>query len=88
VAMDEAHRESQGGYRAARIVSLAPGVVDTDMQVQLRSAEPGGFPSRDRFEALHTSGQLVCAQATAASIIRHLNRADFGADAVADIRLL
>lgn len=89
VALDEAHRESQGGgYRTARIVSLAPGVVDTDMQVQLRSAEPDGFPSRDKFERLHASGQLVSAQATAASIIRHLDRADFGADVVADIRLL
>jgi NAD(P)-dependent dehydrogenase (short-subunit alcohol dehydrogenase family) len=89
VALDEAHREGQGsGYRAARIVSLAPGVVDTDMQVQLRSAEPDGFPSRDKFEQLHTSGQLVSAQATAEKIIRYLDSADFGADAVADIRLL
>jgi len=89
VAMDEAHRESQGGgYRAARIVSLAPGVVDTDMQLQLRSAEPGGFPSRDRFESLHTSGQLVSAEATAAKIVNYLGRTDFGADALADIRLV
>lgn len=89
VALDEAHRESQGGgYRAARIVSLAPGVVDTDMQLQLRSAEPDRFPSRDRFEQLHTSGQLVSARATAEKIIRHLDSADFGADAVADIRLV
>jgi len=89
VALDEAHRETQGGgYLAARIVSLAPGVVDTDMQVQLRSAEPGGFPSRDRFESLHTSGQLVSAQATAAKIASYLDRADFGADVVADIRLV
>jgi NAD(P)-dependent dehydrogenase (short-subunit alcohol dehydrogenase family) len=89
VAMDEAHRESQGGgYRAARIVSLAPGVVDTDMQVQLRSAEPGGFPSRDRFESLHARGQLVSAEATAKRIVNHLDRKDFGADVVADIRLV
>ena len=88
-ALDEAHRASQGGgLRAARIVSLAPGVVDTDMQLQLRSAGPEGFPSRDKFERLHASGQLVSAQATAAGIIRHLDRADFGADAVADIRLV
>jgi hypothetical protein len=58
------------------------------MQLQLRSAEPDRFPSRDRFEQLHTSGQLVSAQATAEKIIRYLDSADFGADAVADIRLL
>lgn len=28
------------------IVSLAPGVIDTDMQVQLRGADPARFPSR------------------------------------------
>src|SRR5262249_44565802 len=41
VALDEAHRGD-----AARIVSLAPGVVDTDMQSQLRAADGAGFPEQ------------------------------------------
>ncbi len=88
VALDEAHRAGSGGPAAARIVSLAPGVVDTDMQQQLRSADPDGFPARDNFERLHANGQLVSAAATAARIVAYLQRADFGAEPLADIRLV
>lgn len=86
VALDEAHREASGGPAAARIVSLAPGVVDTDMQRQLRSADPVGFPARGNFERLHAQGQLVSAAATAAKILAYVQRADFGAEPLADIR--
>ncbi len=88
VALDEAHREASGGQAAARIVSLAPSVVDTDMQQQLRSADPGGFPARGNFERLHASGQLVSAEATAAKILAYLQRPDFGSEPLADIRLI
>ncbi len=88
VALDEAHREASGGPAAARIVSLAPGVIDTDMQRQLRSANPGGFPARENFERLHSHGQLVSAQATATRILAYLQRPDFGAEPLADIRLV
>ena len=88
VALDEAHRAASGGPAAARIVSLAPGVVDTDMQWQLRSADAAGFPARDNFERLHASGQLESADVTAAKIVAYLQRADFGAEPLADIRLV
>ena len=42
----------------ARVVSLAPGVIDTDMQVQLRSANPLRFAEQARFQALHDQGHL------------------------------
>lgn len=68
------------------IVSLAPGVIDTDMQVQLRGADPARFPERARFQGLKDGGQLQTAEATAASIVRFLLRPDFGETVVADIR--
>ena len=49
VALEEAGRP-----QGARIVSLAPGVIDTDMQLQLRSADPAQFPERERFVGLHS----------------------------------
>jgi benzil reductase ((S)-benzoin forming) len=68
------------------IVSLAPGVIDTDMQIQLRSADPARFPEQTRFQGLKDGGQLQTAEATAASIVRYFMRPDFGKTVVADIR--
>lgn len=68
------------------VVSLAPGVIDTDMQVQLRGADPARFPEQARFQGLKDGGQLQTTQATAAAIVRFLMRPDFGKTVVADIR--
>lgn len=68
------------------VVSLAPGVIDTDMQVQLRGADPASFPEQARFQGLKDGGQLQTAAATAASIIQFLARPDFGKTVIADIR--
>ncbi|MDZ7590306.1 MAG: SDR family NAD(P)-dependent oxidoreductase [Rubrivivax sp.] len=70
----------------ARIVSLAPGVIDTDMQVQLRGADPVLFPERERFLGLQAAGQLDSPAQAAAKVLRYLARADFGSSPVADVR--
>lgn len=81
LALEEAGRD-----RGARIVSLAPGVIDTDMQVQLRGADAGAFADRATFVQLKESGQLVSADATAERVLAYLARADFGSTPVADVR--
>lgn len=81
VALEEATRPN-----GARIVSLAPGVIDTDMQVQLRAADPAQFPDRERFVGLKTGGQLDSPAEAAAKLLRYLARPDFGASPVADVR--
>ncbi|HEY8880472.1 MAG TPA: SDR family NAD(P)-dependent oxidoreductase [Roseateles sp.] len=68
------------------IVSLAPGVIDTDMQIQLRGADPQRFPEQTRFQGLKDGGQLQTAEATAAAIVSYCMRPDFGKTVVADIR--
>ena len=70
----------------ARVVSLAPGVIDTDMQVQLRSADPALFPERERFQALKASGQLDTPAAAATKVLAYLARAGFGEEPIADVR--
>lgn len=80
-ALDEQHRP--GG---ARLVSLAPGVIDTDMQVQLRGGDPALFPDRQRFLDLQSQGALSSAQSAAARVLAWLDRPDFGAQPVADVR--
>lgn len=80
-AIDEARRAN-----GAKIVSLAPGVIDTAMQGELRAADAAGFPDRQRFVDLHAQGQLASPEAAAARVLAYLNRADFGANPVADVR--
>lgn len=70
----------------ARAVSLAPGVIDTDMQVQLRSADPDAFPEREKFIGLQAGGQLDSPGSAAAKVLAFLARADFGSNPVADVR--
>jgi NAD(P)-dependent dehydrogenase (short-subunit alcohol dehydrogenase family) len=81
VALEEA---ALGG--GAKIVSLAPGVIDTDMQVQLRGAEAEMFPDRARFERLKAQGQLDAPAAAAAKVLAYLAREDFGSQPVGDVR--
>jgi NAD(P)-dependent dehydrogenase (short-subunit alcohol dehydrogenase family) len=70
----------------AAVCSLAPGVIDTEMQVQLRSASPAQFPDQDAFAALHEKGQLSSPADAAGRLLAYLNRPDFGAEPVADVR--
>jgi NAD(P)-dependent dehydrogenase (short-subunit alcohol dehydrogenase family) len=81
VALEEA--EVPGG---AKIVSLAPGVIDTDMQVQLRSADPAAFTAQARFRSMKESGGLDSGEAAASKVLAYLDRADFGANPIGDVR--
>jgi len=84
-ALDEAHRAATHGG-GAKIVSLAPGVIDTDMQTQLRGSDPAGFPDKGNFVGLHQSGQLTSPHDAAARVLSYLRRPDFGSNPVADVR--
>ena len=81
VALDEA-----GQPNGARVCSLAPGVIDTDMQVHLRGADAAAFPDRANFEQLKTAGQLASPEAAARRVLAYLQRPDFGHNPVADVR--
>ena len=70
----------------AKIVSLAPGVIDTDMQVQLRGTPAEAFPDRERFVQLKAQGMLDSPATAAAKVLAYLDRADFGSKPVADVR--
>lgn len=81
VALEEALKP-----HGARICSLAPGVIDTDMQVQLRNADPAAFPDLQRFAALKSQDQLDSPEQAAAKVLAWLQREDFGNEPVADVR--
>jgi benzil reductase ((S)-benzoin forming) len=81
VALEEAERPN-----GAKIVSLAPGVIDTDMQVQLRSADPAAFTAQTRFQSMKESSGLDSGEAAAAKVLAFLGRPDFGANPIGDVR--
>lgn len=81
MALDEARRPN-----GVRIVSLAPGVIETDMQRTLRGADEARFPETAAFRQLQASGALVTPEAGAARVLGWLARADYGQNPVADVR--
>jgi NAD(P)-dependent dehydrogenase (short-subunit alcohol dehydrogenase family) len=81
VALEEAERPN-----GARLVSIAPGVIATDMQVQLRSADAGAFKARQRFVDMHAQGALDAPEGAAAKVLAWLDRPDFGQNPIADVR--
>jgi NAD(P)-dependent dehydrogenase (short-subunit alcohol dehydrogenase family) len=66
----------------ARVCSLAPGVIDTDMQVQLRGA-PASFP--DRAILRHSRARALTSPAKPPPACWP-GTADFGSQPVADVR--
>jgi benzil reductase ((S)-benzoin forming) len=69
-----------------RIVSLAPGVIDTDMQAQIRATDVQHFPLRDQFQALKANGALASPADCAERLVAFALSPGFGAAAVADLR--
>ena len=81
LALDEALHAN-----GAKVCALAPGVIDTDMQVQLRGASGEAFPDQSKFLQLKAQGQLSSPEAAAENVLRFLASADFGREPVADVR--
>lgn len=81
VALEEALKPN-----GAAICSLAPGVIDTDMQTQLRGADASAFPDQHNFVNLKIKGQLTSPEEAASRVLAYLVRPQFGDQPVADVR--
>lgn len=81
LALDEALKP-----HGAKVCSLAPGVIDTDMQVQLRNADAAAFPDRKSFVDLKDRGQLKSPADAARRVLTYLARPDFGCNPIGDVR--
>lgn len=69
-----------------RICSLAPGVIDTDMQAEIRATPPERFPLRERFVELERAGELSPPQQTARAVVEYMLATGFGREPVDDLR--
>ncbi len=81
LALDEALKP-----HGAKVTSLAPGVIDTDMQVQLRGADAEKFPDQNGFQQLKATGMLTSPADAARRILGYMARPDFGSQPVSDVR--
>lgn len=68
------------------VSSVAPGVINTGMQVQIRSTPVEKFPSVNRFENMHRDGVLADADTTAARLLNLLESDAFANKVIDDIR--
>jgi len=80
--------EAQARHRPVEVVSLAPGVIDTDMQATVRSAPEAAFADVERFRKMKEEGHLRTAESVAADILRAEAEGRLRGDAVLDLRSL
>jgi benzil reductase ((S)-benzoin forming) len=71
-----------------RLESLAPGVIDTDMQATIRSTTPEQFVMRERFVALKENQGLTGPDECGRQAVAHLLGPRFGLDTLTDLRTL
>ena len=76
------------GTPALKICSLAPGVIDTDMQGEIRATALDRFPMRERFQAMKRDGALIAPQDCARRLVAYLTGDSFGQVQVADLRVV
>lgn len=69
-----------------RAFSIAPGVVDTDMQRSIRATPKKDFASKDRFVEMKKSGVLVSADKTAQALLKIIDQPDRYTDVCLDLR--
>ena len=74
------------GDAKVKACSLAPGVIDTDMQATIRATPDADFPLRQRFVDLKETGTLVSPADCARALVDYLLAARFGAEPVDDLR--
>lgn len=76
--------EEQEIRNGVKVVAIAPGVVDTPMQAEIRENDESRFPNVDRFRSLHAEGDLLDPAEVASRIRAVIDRLESGA--VVDLR--
>jgi NAD(P)-dependent dehydrogenase (short-subunit alcohol dehydrogenase family) len=86
-ALDQHARAVQlDGDARVLAVSLAPGVIDTDMQAAIRATPDANFSLRERFVELKDSGGLTSPEDCARKLADYLLAPGFGDQPVDDLR--
>lgn len=71
-----------------KVFAVAPGIVDTQMQAEIRQASPSDFSDLQRFKDYKKNGQLSDAQEVAENLMRIVNHPEKHQDTLLDVRKL
>jgi benzil reductase ((S)-benzoin forming) len=68
------------------LMAFSPGVVDTDMQAEIRNADPNDFPELEKFKQYKENGQLLDADFVALTIVELIKSPEFGKELMVSIK--
>lgn len=86
MATEVAAKENNLDMGGFRIHAIAPGVVDTEMQTQIRSTSQQDFSGVDRFKSLKEDQQLSSEKEVAAKYFQILDHPEKYQDVILDVR--
>lgn len=69
-----------------KVLSLAPGIIDTDMQDQIRKADRLGFSNLERFIKYKEDEELVDPSTAAHKVLRYLKENNLQRDVICTVR--
>ena len=74
-------------YKDVKVISIAPGIIDTDMQGIIRQSSESDFPLIENFKEYKKQGLLSTPEDTAEGLMRLFEREDFESlETILDIR--
>jgi benzil reductase ((S)-benzoin forming) len=69
-----------------KVLSLAPGIIDTDMQIQIRAAEQSEFSNIEKFIEYKKEGDLTPANITAQQVLRFIEEDGLATKVLCSVR--
>lgn len=74
-------------YKDVKVVAIAPGIIDTEMQGQIRESSESDFPLIENFKEYKKQGMLSTPEDTAEKLVSLFEREDFeNLETILDIR--
>lgn len=80
------HEEQKKQAHPVQIVSIAPGIIDTNMQEVIRSSDESHFPLLEHFIDYKETGALATPEETAARLLTFLRSEWMNERVIADVR--
>ncbi|MBO0992748.1 (S)-benzoin forming benzil reductase [Bacillus sp. SD088] len=78
------HLEQKDKSHPVKIVSVYPGVIDTQLQTEIRSTSTEEFPHVELFRQIHSEGNLQTPDKTAEQLLELLFSAEYGAQTIVE----
>jgi benzil reductase ((S)-benzoin forming) len=69
-----------------KVLSLAPGIIDTEMQSEIRKSDEMSFSNIERFKYYKESGDLVAPEITAKQVLRFIDEDNLSKDVICSVR--